>query len=524
MSVIVADLPFETATVVGVSVRKLTAALVKTLALASLLVSNMACQSFTGLTLSLQPNQTFQTFHAWRGSLKHGPYWVDHSVSPPLPKLVSSSVLNRVLDDLVFDLGLTGVRINLPPRVETTNDNADPFSINSSGFNFDRSWAGGSHKERFNDPVAQMQQIILPLKRRVESTGVPFSSYVSLGLEKSEIPRHWDRPDEYAEVGEAFLTYLKKTFDFEPNFWVIYNEPDLAGFSAREVAANIAALGPRLKQKGFKTKIQYPETETPGKAVPWVNAVLSDPRVTPYLGMIAFHSYDYNWQEAPASFASRNALREQAKKFGVMTGSTETCCRYGGSSRSSYQYGLENSRDIYFNLTEADAAVWEPFSIMESCSTRGCPGGGLIIGFENDLSTYYKQAHYYANRQYMSYIRPGDTRVGMTCAGCFTTSAGQNVKPVVFRSPAGTYVAVVINDQPSAQEIQFNGFPAGTYRITGVDPRNPTGKRYPDQAIAAGQSLSLEFPAQGILTIAQTTSGDRAVSPAGGVNPKIVPN
>ena len=154
-------------------------------------------------------------------------------------------------------------------------------------------------REDVNDPVAQMREIILPLKRRVESRGVPFSSYVSLGQEKSEIPRHWNNPEEYAEVAEAFLTYLKTNFDFEPTFWVIYNEPDLAGFSTQEVTANIAALGPRLKQKGFNTKIQFPETETPDKAMPWLSSILSDHRVTPYLGMISFHSYDYNWREAP---------------------------------------------------------------------------------------------------------------------------------------------------------------------------------------------------------------------------------
>ena len=162
---------------------------------------------------------------------------------------------------------------------------------------------------------------------------------------------------------------------------------------------------------------------------------------------------------------------------------------------------------MYFNLTEADAAVWEPFSIMESCSTPGCPGGGLIIGFENDLSTYYKRAHYYANRQYMSFIRPGYTRVGISCSGCSSTSAGQNVKPVAFRSPAGSYVAVVINDQTISQVIQLDGFPAGNYQITGVDPANTAGRTYPAQTIAAGQPLLLNFPAQGIVTFAQTKSG-----------------
>ncbi|MGH8067997.1 MAG: glycoside hydrolase family 30 beta sandwich domain-containing protein [Candidatus Entotheonellia bacterium] len=484
----------------------------------------LAFAFFPGLALSevlsLQPTQKFQTFHAWRG-LVTGPYFPKSSVSPPVSQHLAPTLLNQVLDDLTKDLGFTGFRIEIHSDrgIEQVNDNSDPFTINWAGFDFTKPYSVGGAS--YFDPVATMQEVVLPVKQRVEAQGLTFSSYISLvyTATQGEVPPHWRIPNEYAELVEAYLTHLQTRYNFQPTFWALYNEPDLNGFSVSELSSLIAATGPRIQQKGFSTKIQYPETERPDTAVSWVDAIAGNAAVTPYLGMISYHSYDYNSQAAPSSFSSRNTLRSRANQLGIFTGSTEICCKYSFSWNGNYKHGLELARDIYFNLSEADAAVWEPLALIGSCETKGCSaepyGVGAPILLENDLSKSIKLAHYYCLRQFSHFIRPGYRRIGLTCSGCVSTSAGQSVKGLAFQSPSGEYVAVVINDQTSSRTVELASFPAGVYTITGVDPQNTVTHSYPSQTISAGQRISFVLPAQAIVTVVQgSSSAPDSVAPA----------
>jgi hypothetical protein len=120
-------------------------------------------------------------------------------------------------------------------------------------------------------------------------------------------------------------------------------------------------------------------------------------------------------------------------------------------------------------------------------------------------SRTFKLPHYWGLRQFSKFIRPGYQRVGFTCGNCsMDATLGQNVKPVAFQSAGGKIVVVVINDQSVSQVISLLSLPAGTYDITGVDPTSGQSPvTYPAQTIGAGQTLSVTFPAQAILTFAQ---------------------
>lgn len=460
----------------------------------------------SGPRLTLHPAERFQRFEAWRATAT-GP-------SLPLAKgnqLIPPAVLDRILDDLVFDLGLNGLRIELHnfQEIEIANDNDDPATINWASFRFAQPFMCCRSGRARIDPAARMKQIVLPLKERVESRGEPFSSYVSPIFGYSNFPTHWHQPEEYAELAEAYLTWLRDDFDFTPDYWVMVNEPSSQFFShGNEIAASIRAVGRRLQEKGFPTKIAFPEAVTPGEAVWMIDSILQDQEVTPYIGMISYHGYDYNSALKPSSsgLGLRQTIAEKARQLGVPTAMTETCCKRGWNS-GDYRHGLALARDIYWSLTEANASVWEPLGLLLACQQRGCSppgGGGDVLYLEADLSTYYKKAHYYAMRQFMRHIRPGYTRVNITCSGCRTDAAvGQNVKPVAFISPAGKYVAVLINDQTTAQSLRLAGFPSGTYEVTGVDPSHTRGRAYPNQTIGAGEEMALEVPARAIVTLVQ---------------------
>jgi hypothetical protein len=223
-----------------------------------------------------------------------------HLPSQPLgeTRLLPSTVLERVLDELAFDLGINGLRIPLhyAQKIEAINDNDDPFSINWSGFDFAKPFE--IPNERFQiDPVARIEQVVMPLKRRVESRGEPFSTYVSPIYSYRAFPQHWHDPEEYAELAEACVTWLGKLFGLVPNYWVIVNEPGREFFGTHELENDIAAVGARFKVRGIPTRIQAIETSAPDPAN--LRGVLSDARVLPYLGLVSYHGYEYSAGRLP---------------------------------------------------------------------------------------------------------------------------------------------------------------------------------------------------------------------------------
>jgi O-glycosyl hydrolase len=361
------------------------------------------------------------------------------------------------------------------------------------------------------DFPARIKQVVLPLRQRVLARGEPFVTYINMGYSSGTAPAHFrGNPQEYSEFAEALLLWLQnrnpnpENFNppFVPTYYSVYNEPDSHGFTAAEVAANAQALGARLAAMGLATRVQVAEAATPNSG--YTSNVLNVAGVSQFVGSISFHGYDYRDQSMPASFATRNALRNLARNLGLKTAMTEICCWNGW--KGNYDHGLAWARDIYWNMTEADISDWEPFGLMNPCGAAACAGGGeAVILFDVDLSRSFKLAVYYAVRQYSRYVRPGFVRVGTTCANCGTDpNLGQVVKPVAFRTPTGKYVVVVLNDAAAPQSISLTGFPAGTYDISGVDPANATSPvSYTSQTIAAGESITVTFPGQAILTFVQ---------------------
>lgn len=448
------------------------------------------------IVLTVQTSQQFQTFEAWRATA-FGPYFLKSGGGSGL---LPDALLNQILDDLVLDLGLNGLRIEVhqAQHVEVINDNNDPFVINPAGFDFASPFQIGPN-EPLIDPVAEIQRVILPMKMRVESRGEPFFTYVSLIYDGyNTFPNHWHNAEEYAEVAEAYHIWAKNTFNFTPTYWVIVNEPDSAFFgSGHELENDIVATGARLRAAGFATKIQTIETARPNSSD--LQTVLSNSSARQYVGLLAYHAYDYSVGNVP-SFGVRNAIRNLGQQYDIPTAMTEISGT--GLENGSYAHALGWARDIYWNLTEGNVSVWEPLSMAFTCSSSGCPtGGGSPIMIDPDFSRTFKFASYYGLRQFSHFIRPGYRRVGVTCSACTSSATvGQNLKPVAFQGPSGQMVVVVMNDQTTPQEIALSGLPAGSYDISGVDPVATTGMNYPSQGITSGQSLSFTMPAQSIVT------------------------
>jgi hypothetical protein len=446
--------------------------------------------------LTVHPAERFQTFEAWRATAA-GPYFT--TLDMTAGRIPAPELLSQALDDLAFDLGISGLRIeqHSGQHVEVESSNPGPTSLPGRRFDFAKPYRF-ANESPIIDPIAQFEQVILPLKKRVESRGEPFSTYISPTYEYAEFPPQWHDPERYADYSEAYIDWTSKSFGFVPTYWVIVNEPNWRFFWRDELAKDIAAVGARFQRRGFSTKIQAVETTVPNPR--YLRWTLSNRDAIRYVGLVSYHGYDYG--RMPSSFASRNEVRDLAKQIGVRTAMTEICCN--SNWITSYEEALGWARDIYWNLTEADISVWEPLGSMHPCPQLGCPSGlGDPIRFDADLSRYYKFAPYYALRQFSHFIRPGFTRIGISCSGCrFDRTTGLSVKPVAFQSPSGKLIVVVINDQSSPQSISILGLSAGSYEISGVDPESTSTRAYPSQTLVANQALIFDAPPHAILTIA----------------------
>ncbi|MBM4017512.1 MAG: hypothetical protein FJ288_04145 [Planctomycetes bacterium] len=68
-------------------------------------------------------------------------------------------------------------------------------------------------------------------------------------------------PQEYAEWALAILVRLRDRHGIEPTWYSICNEAGNNNvFTPQVVVRMMKALMPRLRQHGFKTMVQYPES------------------------------------------------------------------------------------------------------------------------------------------------------------------------------------------------------------------------------------------------------------------------
>jgi hypothetical protein len=268
---------------------------------------------------------------------------------------------------------------------------------------------------------------------------------------------------------------------------------------------------------GVTSKIEQPNAITPGEAVWRLDNITNTPGASAFIKRVTFHGYDHNSDRWPSAqgISDRNNLRSRAQALGAETGMTEICCKSALGWSATYSEGLDLVRDMYLNMTEADVSEWTALQYVHACSVAGCPAGseangGDPVGLEPDLSAYYLEQHYWVMRQFSRYIRPGYVRTNATCTGCTSTSdRGPNFKAVAWKRLNGTVVVNVINDSGGQISITLAGIPVGNYDVHQLDPTmcvasGGKNRCTPQlQVVAAGPSLSLTIPTDGVWTVSQ---------------------
>jgi len=439
---------------------------VRALGVAGFLVPLVAlgCGAAQQVELALDTSQRYQKMEGLGATVPWTPIWTRKKplfppkgfIAPRHAKLtghqqpVPPALLSKLLDDAVFDLGLSRLRLEVGPYMEKGNDNADPRLTDPNGFYF--SWLD-----------CCVEEIVLPVKQRIERRGDRLVLTVSYAIENWETPKWLQQPEEYAEFARTVLLHLRDKYGLVPDYWVLGNESRM-GHSA------MVLLGQWLRENGFATRFAFPEGVNLKVSLQYVDELKRKfPQAAAYIGQVTYHTY------GAGGNAERHALRDWARELGVSTAMTE---KIGA--------GVDQ---LYLDLTEANISGWQRYSLVGFSDK---PLKGTYFYITPDRRSYHPSLGYWELRQYFRYVRQGAVRVSVT-------STSDALKPVAFVLPRGKVVVVVLN-KGGAQQVQLANLPAGTYAVSYARAQGPAQELAPLR-VARGQRAAVSVPARCVLTL-----------------------
>ncbi|MCX7800622.1 MAG: hypothetical protein N2109_09795 [Fimbriimonadales bacterium] len=114
------------------------------------------------------------------------------------------------------------------------------------------------------------------------------------GRRETSRPLPAERYDDCIEAVVRFLLEAKRRFGAEADSFS-FNEPDYGvnfRFTPQEMASFIRRAGPRFREAGLKTRFVVADTANGANFANYAQPLLEDQTLAPYLGPLAFHSWD----------------------------------------------------------------------------------------------------------------------------------------------------------------------------------------------------------------------------------------
>jgi hypothetical protein len=397
------------------------------LALSAMLVTTGACQSANDadMTVSIDRAARHQTILGWGKTTP----WM------PSPKLLRDQCIDRAVNDfglnrLRFE-GMCGNKVEFRSW-EWLNDNEDPFSIEWAGFDTQRL-------------DARVREWLVPWKTAVEARGEPFNLYVSpsffKGGSSGDLPPWMAAdPEEYAEWALALLLRLRDEHGITADYYSICNEAGNNNvFSSQVVARMMKALVPRLREAGFPTAIQFPESINAHVAWRYIEELRNDPLIWDWIGLISYHWYGRDNQTAMVQ------LRDFALERGLPTAQTE--------------FMNLTIDHLYDDLVLGGTSYWEIYGLATP---------DFEAALSHISSTSFRGGKWYWQfRQVSHYVRPGAVRVE-------ATSAEPALRALAFEAEGKT-TAVLINTTPphADRTVSVTGLTPGSYGVSQSVGQNP---------------------------------------------------
>ncbi len=406
-------------------------------------------------TVAINTNTQYQTITALGAALSPDGMMNDYTTA-------------NFYNEVVNDLGASGVRFAIIPSFEKANDNSDPNTFDWSRF----------------DPnsLAPMMTVLQAMKARGVNTflGTVWSPPWWMKTNFSQTMGGMVRPDMYSEFAEylaAAVIVAKSNFGIDisaisPQNEPYFNEPyNSAVYTPDQLREVIRAIGTKFTAENLSTKIVGVDDLNFGNSrVNWTyDSILSDPTVNNDLYAITGHTYGADW----GSFGQRIALYN--KPFWQ----TET----SGES-NNFAGAMAAADNLYYGLTLANASAYFYWQFSSSDPSQGLMTNGV------------PNQKFYTLKQFYRFIRPGMQRVDVQ-------SPDPLLKVTSFRDPTtGVLTIVAMNENTTDQNVSFSlsGSNLPTlfkqYRTSATENAVQLGN-----LTSSGGMLSLSIPAQSIVTL-----------------------
>lgn len=451
---------------------------------------------YAGAAITLDSSTRHTTMTGWEVVC-----WAGETNTAAFPNYI-----DEVLDKLVNEAGVNRIRLEVRSGVENdqdywtqyrqglidyptwrsvryanVNDNADPDSINSSGFHF-------------SEMDNTIDNIVLPLKQLVEANGEHLFinlNYVAFTAQITTGQYIHDDPDEYAEFVLATYQHLQNKYGWVPDTWEVLLEPDnVTQWNGTTLGNAILAVRTRLEAESFTARFVAPSNTNMGNAVSYFDAmaaVLGPTLVHKYVTEICYHRY------GGVSDANLQAIANRGVQYDIGTSMLEWW-----SDSNTYAV-------LHKDLDMGRNCAWERGGIA-GIGTAPDNGTSLYIVDDTDPDNPVVMINHGTKfaRQYFKFVRIGAVRIG-------AASNDGNFEPLAWVNTDNKWVVVVKAAAGGSFGVQ--GLPAGTYGIMYSTSNAQWGIDPGDQTITAGQTLNTSIPAAGVLTIYAKSVGEDIMSP-----------
>lgn len=435
------------------------------LTLAMLALALTAGRGMSDADITIDPGQRFQVIDGWEAT-------ADIPDNPSRPRWAAYE--DQMLDQLVTEVGINRIRLEIASGAEThsgiltrfvagkvpyddwkgtrylmENDNADPFVIDPTGFDFAvMDW--------------HVEHSVLPMAQRLAARGEKL--VVNLCYVSFRDGRYFQmEPEEYAEFILAAYQHLKTKYDLVPDMLEVILEPDnsAGAWNGEIMGRAMVATANRLRENGFSPAFVVPSVKNMDRAVPFIDAIARVPGALDPVVELSYHRY------GGVSLKALRGIAARARQLGIRTGMTELW------------FGKADYSVLLQDLTVGNAATFQGrvlqgfFDVSNGASPVLTPRAEIPA-----LALIYRA------------VRHGAVRIG-------AKASLRGLETVAFVNADGRQVVAVSTS--AAVTLHLRGLAPGVYGIRYQLAKK--GGSLPDETVAAGGRLDLEMPGAGLLVV-----------------------